>query len=74
MEWVKLEHPFTALTGAASVHANHNLAQNSAFKRRTSAEPRRHLDAQRLEGLQRLLDVQRLVHPLGTTALGTGKK
>lgn len=74
MEWVKLEHPFTALTGALSVHANHNLAQNSAFKRRASADLRRHLAAQRLEGLQRLLDVQPLVHPLGTTALETGKK
>ena len=30
VEWVKVEHPFTALSPAYEIHANHNEAQNSA--------------------------------------------
>jgi len=63
VEWVKVEHPFTALSPAREVHANHNEAQNSALRRRASAYRRRqNLYAKRVEGLQRVLDVQRLVH------------
>lgn len=63
LEWVKPDHPFTAISLASEVHANHNEAQNSALRRRCSAYRRRqNLYAKRVEGLQRVLDVQRLVH------------
>jgi hypothetical protein len=41
VEWVKVEHPFTAISPACEVHANHNEAQNSALRRRASAYRRR---------------------------------
>jgi hypothetical protein len=63
IEWVKVEHPFTAISAERDVHANHNEAQNSALRRHASAYRRRqNLYAKSLEGLQRVLDVQRLVH------------
>jgi hypothetical protein len=63
IEWMKPEHPFTALSSLAEVHANHNEAQNSALRRHASAYRRRqNLYAKRVSGLQRALDVQRLVH------------
>jgi len=34
VEWVYAEHPFTAISCASEVHANHNEAQNSALRRR----------------------------------------
>lgn len=37
VEWVYTEHPFTAVSAASEVHANHNEAQNSALRRRCSA-------------------------------------
>jgi hypothetical protein len=63
VEWFKVEHPFTAISPKSEVHANHNEAQNSALRRRASAYRRRqNLYAKRVAGLQRVLDVQRLVH------------
>lgn len=63
VEWVYAEHPFTAISPVSSVHANHNEAQNSALRRRCSAYRRRqNLYAKQVQGLQRALDVQRLVH------------
>lgn len=63
VEWVRVEHPFTAMSPAREVHANHNEAQNSALRRRASAYRRRqNLYAKSVEGLQRVLDVQRLIH------------
>jgi transposase-like protein len=63
VEWVKVEHPFTAISPAQEVHANHHEAQNSALRRRASADRRRqNLYAKRVAALQRVLDVQRLVH------------
>lgn len=63
IESVKAEHPFTAISPESEVHANHNEAHNSALFRRASAYRRRqNLNAKRVEGLQRVLDVQRLVH------------
>jgi hypothetical protein len=41
LEWVKVEHPFTAISATHEVHANHNAAQNSALRRRASADRRR---------------------------------
>ncbi len=74
VEWVKVEHPFTALSPADEVHANHNEAQNSALRRRSSAYRRRqNLYAKRVEGLQRTLDVQRLVHNWVRPHWGLGK-
>lgn len=63
VEWVKHEHPYTAISASSEVHANHNEAQNAAMRRRCSAY-RRHqnLYAKNQAGLQRVLDVQRLVH------------
>lgn len=63
VEWVKVEHPFTAINPEHEVHTNHNAAQNSALRRRASAYRRRqNLYAKRVAALQRVLDVQRLVH------------
>ncbi|BAU42143.1 hypothetical protein O77CONTIG1_01961 [Leptolyngbya sp. O-77] len=63
VEWVKVEHPFTAISPEHEVHANHNEAHNSALRRRASAYRRRqNLYAKRVAALQRVLDVQRLVH------------
>jgi len=76
VELVKAEHPFTAISPACEVHANHNQAQNAALRRRASAyRSRQNLSAKRVEGLQRvLLDVQRLVQALGALALGNWEK
>jgi len=61
--WVKVEHPFTAISPEHEVHANHNEAHNSALRRRASAYRRRqNLYAKRVAALQRVLDVQRLVY------------
>lgn len=63
VEWVKSEHPFTAISPESEVHANHNEAQNAALRRRCSSYRRRqNLYAKKLPGLQRILDVQRLIH------------
>jgi hypothetical protein len=62
VEWVKAEQLFTALCPVHEVHANHHEAQNSAVRRCASAYLRQqNLYAQRVEGWQRVLDVQRLV-------------
>ncbi len=76
MEWVYPEHPFTAISASSEVHANHNEAQNSALRRRCSAYRRRqNLDVKCVQGLQRVLDVQRVIHhwvrPHGGLAKGT---
>lgn len=63
VEWVKVEHPFTAISPLSEVHANHNEAQNAALRRRCSAYRRRqNLYAKKRSGLQQALDVQRLIH------------
>ena len=63
IEWVKAEHPLTAISDKSDVHANHNEAQNAVLRRRASAYRRRqNLYAKKVEGLQRALDVQRLIH------------
>jgi hypothetical protein len=75
VEWVKVEHPFTAISPTTEVHANHNEAQNSALRRRASAYRRRqNLYAKRVEGLQRVLDVQRLIHNWVRPHWGLGQK
>jgi hypothetical protein len=88
VEWLKIEHPFTAISASSDVHkegvrgklppahfrANHNEAQNSALRRRASAYRRRqNLYAKKLCGLQRVLDVQRLVHNWVRSHWGLGK-
>jgi hypothetical protein len=63
VEWVKVEHPFTAISPLSEVHANHNEAQNAALRRRCSAYRRQqNLYAKKRSGLQQALDVQRLIH------------
>lgn len=75
IEWVKTEHPFTAISSPSEVHANHNEAQNAALRRRVSAYRRRqNLYAKRVEALQRTLDVQRLIHNWGRPHWGLGQK
>jgi len=74
VEWVKVEHPFTAISPASEVHANHNGAHNSALRRRASAYRRgQNLYAKRVEGLQRALDVQRQIHNWVRPHWGLGK-
>lgn len=63
VEWLKQEHPFTAISDVAEVHANHVEAFNSALRRRATAYRRRQNHyAKVVEGLQRALNVQRLIH------------
>jgi hypothetical protein len=73
IEWIMPEHPFTVISSLSEVHANHNEAQNSALRRHASAYRRRqNLYAKRVSGLQRALDVQRLVHNWGRPHWGIG--
>jgi hypothetical protein len=75
IEWVKVEHPFTAISSLSEVHANHKEAQNAALRRRTSAYRRRQNPyAKRVEALQRVLDVQRLIYNWGRPHSGLGNK
>ena len=63
IEWVKQEHPYTAMSPKSEVHANHNEALNSVLRRKASAYRRRQNHyAKKVEGLQRALNVQRLSH------------
>jgi hypothetical protein len=63
VQWLRAEHPFTAMSPPSEVHANHNEAHNSSLRRRASAYHRRHNHyAKVVEGLQRALNVQRLIH------------
>ncbi|PPT07073.1 hypothetical protein CKA32_005298 [Geitlerinema sp. FC II] len=62
-EWVKFEHPWTAISAESEVHANHCEAHNAALRRRCSAFRRRqNLYAKTPSGLERALSVQRLIH------------
>ena len=73
--WVKPEHPYTAISPTHEVHANHNEAQNSALRRRASAYRRRqNLYAKTVQALQRVLDVQRLIHNWVRPHWGLGGK
>jgi hypothetical protein len=61
--WLKVDHSFTALSPASEGHAHHKEANNAALRRRCSADRRRqNLYAKTTEGLQRSLEVQRLIH------------
>ena len=61
--WLKAEHPWTAISPKHEVHANHCEAHNAALRRRCSAFRRRqNLYAKTLEGLKRVVAVQRLLH------------
>lgn len=63
VEWVKVDHPFTAISPQSEVHANHNEAHNAALRRRCSAYRRRqNLYAKTKTALQRTLDMQRMIH------------
>jgi len=63
VEWVRPEHPYSAISAQSEIHANHNEAHNSSLRRRASAYHRRQNHyAKVVEGLQRALDVQRLIH------------
>jgi hypothetical protein len=63
VEWLKVEHPFTAISLKSEVHANHVEAFNSALRRRATAYRRRQNHyAKQVKGLQRALNVQRLIH------------
>lgn len=75
VEWVKPEHPFTAISLTSEVHANHNEALNSSIRRRCSAY-RRHQNhyAKTVEGLQRALTVQQLLHNWIRPHWGLGKQ
>ncbi len=73
--WVRPEHPYTAVSPLAEVHANHNEAHNAALRRRCSAYRRRqNLYAKTRDGLQRTLDVQRILHNWVRPHWGLGKR
>ena len=74
VEWVKSEHPCTAMSDKSDVHANHNEANNSALRRRCSAYRRRqNLYAKNVKGIQRTVTVQRLVHNCVRPHVGLGR-
>jgi hypothetical protein len=74
VEWLKPEHPYTAICDKSDIHANHNEANNSALRRRCSSYRRRqNLYAKNTEGLERTVTVQRLVHNWVRPHLGLGK-
>lgn len=61
--WCHHEHPYTAISAAHEVHANHLEAFNASLPRRCSAYRRRqNLYAKQVEGLKRSVTVLRLVH------------
>jgi len=63
IEWVKFEHPWTAISAKSEVNANHRSAQNNAIWRHCSAYPRRqNLYVKTIPGLQRAITCQRLIH------------
>ena len=63
VEWLKQEHPFTAISPQAEVHAKHVEGFTSALSRRATAYRRRQNHyAKQVKGLQRALNVQRLIH------------
>jgi hypothetical protein len=52
VEWLKQEHPLTAISPKSGIHTNHNEAQNSALRRRASSYRRRkNLYAKAVKGL-----------------------
>jgi len=62
-KWVKIEHPYTFISPKEEVHANHNEALNSVIRRRCSAYRRKqNLYAKKVQGLNRAITVQRLIH------------
>jgi hypothetical protein len=73
--WVKQEHPFTTISPTSDVHANHVESFNSALRRRATAYRRRQNHyAKVVTGLQRALNVQRLLHNWVRPHWGLGKK
>ncbi len=61
--WLQQEHPFTAISPAKEVHANHNEAHNASIRRRCSAYRRQQNHyAKSQSGLQRAISVLRLIH------------
>ncbi len=78
MEWVKPEHPYTAISDKSEVHANPVEVHNAALRRHCFAD-RRHqnLYAKATHRIQRAVTVQQLIHnwvrpnsQLGTIPLG----
>jgi hypothetical protein len=75
VEWVFREHPVTAISPTREVHANHLEAFNSALRRRATAYRRRQNHyAKIVAGLQRALNVQRLLHNWVRPHWGLAKK
>jgi len=74
VEWVKPEHPYTAISDKSEVHANHVEAHNAALRRHCSAY-RRHqnLYAKTTHGLRRAVTVQQLIHNWVRPHWGLGK-
>jgi hypothetical protein len=74
IKWLKQEHPFTAISAKSDVYANHNEAQNSSLRRRASGYRRRqNLYAKAVEELQRVLNMQRMIHNWVRPHWGLGK-
>jgi hypothetical protein len=75
IEWLKQEHPFTAISPKSDVHANHHEAQNSSLRRRASGYRRRqNLYAKAVTRLQRVLNMQRMIHNWVRPHWGLGKQ
>lgn len=74
-EWLHADHPFTAVSEATEVHANHCEALNSAIRRHCSAYRRRQNHyAKTRSGLQRAITVQQLIHNWIRPHFSLGKK
>jgi len=74
-EWLYADHPFTAVSEATEVHANHCEALNSAIRRYCSAYRRRQNHyAKTHSRLQRAITVQQLIHNWIKPHFSLGKK
>jgi hypothetical protein len=74
IEWLKQEHPFTAISPKSDVQANHHEAQNSSLRRRASGYRRRqNLYAKAVAGLQSVLNMQRMIYNWVRPHRGLGK-
>ena len=75
IKWFKIESNYTFISPKNEVNANHNEALNTAIRRKCSAYRRRqNLYAKKVEGLNRTITVQRLIHNWVKPHFSLGKK
>ncbi len=62
-KWLKLEHTYTTISPESEIRGLHNEALNSAIRGKCSVYRRRqNLYAKKVQGLNRIITIQRLIH------------